>query len=131
MDSEEIILDKKNNNFPIITIKSEVPTLNDYIRSERSNKYKAAKAKKASTMSVAKEVLSQTRDIINTKVNIDVVWYIKSDHDPDNIYFGIKFILDGIVVSGLLRGDSQKEIGYINNSYVRGNEYKVVLKFCC
>lgn len=131
MDSEKIILDKKNNNFPIITIKTEVPTLNDYIRSERSNKYKAAKVKKAKTIAVAQEVLSQTRDIINTKVNLDIVWYVKSDHDPDNIYFAIKFILDGMVVSGLLRGDSQKEIGYINNSYIRGSEYKIVVKFCC
>lgn len=117
--------------FPSIIIRTEIPTLNDYIRSERSNKYKAAKLKKEKTLSIAREVLMQTRDIIDSKVNIDVSWYINSEHDPDNIFFGIKFILDGIVGAGLLRNDSQKEIGSINNTYIKGNERKVVLKFWC
>lgn len=121
-------MDEKNNVLAILTIKTEVPTLNQYIRAERGNMYKAAKIKKEKTLSIAREVLAQTRDIIDQKVDLEITWYTKGNSDPDNIYFGIKFILDGIVVSGLLKNDNQKCIGSILNTYVKGDKNLVVLK---
>lgn len=57
----------------------------------------------------------------NIKLNdclhdVDVFWYRKDKkHDPDNIYFAIKFILDGLVKAKAIPNDGRKNIRHIHN----------------
>jgi len=98
-------------------IDCDLPTLNDYIQLERGNKYVAATLKKRTTLSVC--WIAKNKDFIlpvNTCFDIEINWYRKNNkHDSDNVFFGIKFVLDGIVKAGKLRGDGRKHINNISN----------------
>lgn len=49
-------------------------------------------------------------------VGIRCTWYEKNrSRDPDNIFAGVKFILDGLVKSGVLANDGQKWVKSINH----------------
>ncbi len=111
----------------IIIIETKLPTLNEYINVERTNRYAAASLKKKYTNAVAKEV--KGLDIpINTKFNITLVWYVKNNRkDHDNIAFGIKFILDGMCKAGVLANDNPKYIWNISHKFMVNKEERVVV----
>lgn len=112
-------LKTKMNNTLIIT--GSMTTLNDYIDSERGNKFAAAKIKKNETERVAWECKKQKIDKVGDKrVYVYFKWFCENrKSDPDNICFAKKFILDGLVVAKVLNGDGQKHIaGFIDKFYV-------------
>ena len=78
-------------------IDGRLPSLNEYINAERSNRYKGAKLKK-------------------DPINVSIRWYEKdSRRDADNVFFAVKFILDSLVSYGIIENDSQKYIKTIDN----------------
>lgn len=89
-------------------------TLNEYIKAERSHKYVAAAIKLKQTSKV--HYLARSLKFTlpeNKKFDVEFNWYKpnnKTDHD--NIAFAKKFILDGLVISNILKSDGAK---YINN----------------
>ena len=97
-------------------IKSSLPTLNDYILAERGSWAAAASVKKYATNNVQVEIMSQGRKPIEEVVDVNIYW-ITPDYkqDPDNVFFGVKFILDGIVKAKVLSQDSRKNIRHISN----------------
>lgn len=95
-----------------ILFETQMTTLNDYINAERTDRYIAASIKKRITNSCMVESLNH-RGIIdpNGLYDVEAYWQTKDNRkDPDNIYFSIKFILDGIVKAGVLSGDGRKNI---------------------
>lgn len=88
-------------------------TLNEYINTERTNKYKAAKIKKQQTNAAAYLAMEQDFKLEDKKYNIICTWYKPNNRqDHDNISFALKFVQDALVQSGALKNDSPK---YINN----------------
>lgn len=95
----------------IIKINTPLTTLNEYIDAERKNKYIASKIKKSNTQ----RVLSIVRGLKLEPVLYDVHfnWQKPNNRqDHDNIAFAKKFILDGLVLAGVIPNDNPR---YINN----------------
>lgn len=88
------------------TIKGVLSTLNDYTNSNRSNRFVGAKLKKDNTELVMLQMLNKHK--INKPCIITINWLVSSKCDFDNISFGKKFILDGMVKAGILPDDNQK-----------------------
>lgn len=99
-------------------IPGSLPSLNEYIESERSNRFAAAKMKKDSTELCSH--YARGLDIVKDKqYDVEICWYtVNAKIDSDNVNFGIKFILDGVVKAGKLDGDSYKYIRNISHKRV-------------
>ena len=98
-------------------IHSSLPTLNEYIQAERGYWAAAASVKKAATTNVQLEVMSQNRKPLDGLVDINLYWITPDNkQDPDNIYFAVKFILDGIVKAKILQQDGRKNIRHISHA---------------
>lgn len=96
--------------------KSSLPTLNEYIQAERGYWAAAAALKKKATGNIQIEAMSQSRKKIEGMVDIDIFWVTPDNkQDADNVFFGIKFILDGLVKAGILSSDGRKNVRHISN----------------
>ena len=99
-----------------IHIPGELTDLNTYIKAERGNRYSGAKLKKEETERVA--WLSKGHKVDKYPVNITCNWYLKDRRkDIDNCAFAVKFILDGLVMAGVLENDSQKYIKSLSHNF--------------
>lgn len=115
-----------NSASHICEIKLKLPSLNDYIRECRSNKYQGAnfKRKTESDISVFLRRLPQME-----RVRIDFLWVEKNNRrDYDNIAFAKKFILDAMVKMGKLKDDNRKNVVGFSDDFAVGPECKVILK---
>lgn len=100
-------------------IKGRLPDANTYINAERSNRYAAAKMKDEWTKIVAGEAKAQRIKKVDVPVMIFFTWWVKDKkRDKDNIMFGQKFILDGLVASGVLKNDGWNTIKYLNHNFL-------------
>jgi hypothetical protein len=98
------------------TIPGELTDLNTYINAERGNKFQAAKIKKRNTELVC--LLTKNLQTVEAKVKIIFTWITKDEKkDPDNIAFAKKFILDGLVESGVLGNDGRKQIAGFEDKF--------------
>ena len=108
----------------------ELPTLNEYINMERRNKFEASKFRKKTKTIIKLLTLMQTKERLTSLYDLNIKWIRKNKlHDPDNIYFTIKFILDGIVMSNILPTDGREHIRNIYNNIVDGNKNEVFINF--
>jgi hypothetical protein len=74
----------------------KLPTLNEYINLERTNGYAAAALKKKYTNYCA--IYANNVQSLEGLYDIVLDWETANNReDPDNLYFGIKFILDGLI----------------------------------
>ena len=104
-----------------ITIKGELTDLNTYIKALNGNRWSGNTIKQEETLRIVKEVKSQHPEPIkNYPVKIQYKWYSKDQRkDLDNIAFAKKFVNDGLVMSGILKNDSQRFItGFTDEFYV-------------
>lgn len=125
-------------------IHKDLTSLNEYIKHERGNRYAAANLKKKNTdicIAAAKSMRQVMRagekEVSKAKLtplpdrqyNIIIEWtFTNRRTDPDNHFFAIKFILDGLVASGMLSGDTCKQIGFIFHSWQIGKKFNVKVK---
>ncbi len=108
-----------------LTINGEMPTLNEYIKAERGNRYAGAKLKKEATDLVAYQTIGTPQ--IMQKVDVLFEWHTTRRADPDNIAFMKKFVLDGLVRSGVLKDDSQKHVGEFSDKIIKDKEDFVII----
>ena len=99
-------------------IPGELTALNEYISIERTPRYgrsMAADTKKRETERVRLQAL-ELPTVEKYPVKIIMTWYCKDKkHDPDNVAFAKKFVLDGLVRAGVLKQDGWKQIeGFID-----------------
>lgn len=100
---------------PKFIIPGRLPALNDMTDAARGNKYKAAVMKKEYTEMVA-WCAKAARLPKMGRVNVLVTWYEPNRRrDKDNIHAGIKFILDGLVMAGIIENDGWRQIGDISH----------------
>lgn len=103
------------------------PTLNEYIDCERGSTIAAAAMKKKCTEQVKEQCLLQQIQPVNGKVDLLFEWHSSTRHDPDNIAFAKKFILDGLQVAGVLENDNRKFIGTMADEIIQDDEDYVIL----
>lgn len=105
----------------------ELPTLNEYITKERSNRFAAAALKKKYTLIcglAAKNIKKRIKR--NTRYSLILNWITKNNKkDPDNVYFGVKFILDGLVNAGVLQNDTRRFIKNIHHNITTGKKFNI------
>lgn len=116
-----------------ITIEGKLPHLNEYIQKERSNRFMGAKVKKEATDLVTIQSKRYAGKISEYPVSVILNWHVKKNRgkyaDPDNIGFGTKFILDGLVNAGVLEDDTYKQIESITHQFIwDSTEDKVVIQ---
>lgn len=102
--------------------------LNTYIRHERTNKFIAADVKKRETNTVYMECIAAGLKPVKKPVTLHFHWYTKNEKkDPDNIAFGKKFILDGMVLARVLQNDGRAQIiGFSDHFYTDNCEQVIV-----
>ena len=87
------------------------PTLNEYIKAERANKFKSANMKKEWTEQLAWEIKTQTRNKFTEPVEIMYYWYCQDKKkDKDNVAYGKKFINDALVMANVIPNDGWNNI---------------------
>jgi len=101
----------------IVTIDFRFTTLNEYILAERTHYRKAAAIKKSET-EVARLAVLNKHAVSMYPLDVVCRWFrVNERTDPDNIAFGIKFILDGFVDAGVIAGDAWKHIRSIRHEF--------------
>lgn len=103
------------------------PTLNEYIDCERGSTIAAAAMKKKCTEQVKEQCLSQETQPVIGKVDLLFEWHSSTRHDPDNVAFAKKFILDGLQAAGVLENDNRKFIGTMADEIIQDDEDYVIL----
>ena len=103
-----------------LQIDGRLPGLNEYISTERSNKYKAAAMKRESQMLVCAYIAKNLRGThIRRRVRLDFLWVERDRRrDPSNIAgFGVKVIEDALVQQHVLQDDGWDEISGMAHAY--------------
>lgn len=108
-------------------IHDRFPTLNEYIDCERGSTIAAAAMKKKCTEQVKEQCLSQDVQPVKGKVDLLFEWHSSTRHDPDNVAFAKKFILDGLQLAGVLENDNRKFIGTMADEIIQDDEDYVIL----
>ena len=111
------------------TIDSKLPTLNEYVLAERTNKFIAANIKKKSTeacMWYCKHLKGKLD--LSVKYDIHFEWHMQNRKlDPDNVCYAKKPILDGLVKAGALDTDGAKRIHGFRDTFIYdGKNFTVV-----
>lgn len=100
-----------------LVIEGSLPTLNEQINADRSNRFVGAEKKREATQIVALYAKAQLKEITE-KVDITCTWYCENRRkDKDNIASGLKYILDGLQEAKKLKNDGWKEIGNIQHYF--------------
>ena len=103
------------------------PTLNEYIDCERGSTIAAAAMKKKCTEQVRIQCEEQNIPAVSGKVDLLFEWHSSTRHDPDNVAFAKKFILDGLQLAGVLENDNRKFIGTMADEIIQDDENFVIL----
>jgi hypothetical protein len=103
------------------------PTLNEYIDCERGSTIAAAAMKKKCTEQVKVQCIEQSIPPVAGKVDLLFEWHSSTRHDPDNVAFAKKFILDGLQAAGVLENDNRKFIGTMADEIIQDDEDYVIL----
>jgi len=105
-------------------IEGRLPGLNEMIEAAKSHFGAYASMKQTYTDMVAWLAKKLPK---YQQVNITITWYEPNEkRDPDNIMAGQKFILDGLVMAGVIPNDSQRHIkGILHRFRVDGENPRV------
>jgi hypothetical protein len=97
------------------------PRLNEQIRDARTHWSKSAKVKEEETDDIAKGLIGLHQ--FPGKVWIDFLWMVRNfGSDQDNIEASRKYIMDGMVLAGMIKDDSLMWIHPPTiHDYIRGD----------
>ena len=110
----------------VIVIEMKLPSLNDYIRVCRSNKYQAAKYKAEIEEEIA--LYLKKMPMYSKPIAIHFHWVEGTKRrDLDNVSFAKKFILDAMVKCGKLKDDNRRCVAAFKDTFSYGKETKVIL----
>lgn len=110
-----------------VEIPMKLPSLNDYIRACRGNKFLGAKMKSKVEEDISFYLMQIPK--FEKPIKIHFTWIEKTKRrDLDNICFAKKFILDAMVKYGKLKDDNRKCVTGFTDSFDYGKENKVILE---
>ena len=108
-------------------INMKLPSLNDYIRVCRCNKYQAAKFKADIECLIGLHLMKMPK--MTNPIKIHFHWIEgNKKRDLDNIAFAKKFILDAMVKYKKLEDDNRKVVTAFTDTFEYGKETKVILE---
>jgi Holliday junction resolvase RusA-like endonuclease len=108
-------------------IDSKLPSLNDYIRECRANRYSGAEMKKTTEQLISCYIRRLPR--FEVPVIITFRWIEENNRrDLDNVAFAKKFILDALVKSGKLKDDNRRYVIGFRDEFYKGKKAQVILK---
>lgn len=111
----------------ICEIDMKLPSLNDYVRACRANRFQGSKMKKDLESQIGYYIATLPR--FDTPVKIHFHWIEGTRRrDYDNVAFAKKFILDSMVKAGKLADDNRKCVTGFTDSFSYGPETKVILE---
>ncbi|MDO9028168.1 MAG: hypothetical protein Q7U68_04835 [Candidatus Roizmanbacteria bacterium] len=115
----------------MLVIKGELTDLNEYVRIERGNKFAGAKVKREETNRIWVECIQQKIELQKKGCFIVFQWYSKDRRkDKDNVAFAKKFILDGLVLAGVIKSDRWDFIsGFLDVFYIDKENPRVEVYF--
>ena len=110
-----------------IVIDMKLPSLNDYIKVCRSNKFQAAKYKRDIEQQIGLFLIKMPK--YTKPIKIHFTWIEgNKKRDLDNIAFSKKFILDAMQRYGKLENDNRNYVYAFTDSFEYGKETKVILE---
>lgn len=108
-------------------IDMKLPSLNDYTRWCRGNKFLAAKKKAEIEQEIGLHLAKMPK--WDNPIKIHFHWIEGTRRrDLDNICFAKKFILDSMVKFGKLKDDNRKYVTAFTDSFEYGTKTKVILE---
>jgi len=106
-------------NVQFLHIDFVLPTLNEYINAERSNRYASAKMKKIAEKMIGLFIARSKLIPAISPVMMNYYWRVKNRRkDKDNIAFGMKFIQDALVKNGILKNDGWNDIANFSHIFI-------------
>ena len=104
-------------------IRQKLPSLNDTLRYNRTNKYLGAKFKheieEMIGWSIRNALTSQALHKVIKPVIVHIKWHERTKkRDADNIQSSQKFILDAMVKTGVLKDDSRKYVKQVHHEII-------------
>lgn len=100
-----------------IEIPGELTDLNEYIKAINSNRYKANNIKQENTKLVSLCAIGKPK-VEEYPVHIKFKWYSKNKRkDIDNVAFSKKYVLDGLVLRGILLDDGRKYVSSFTDEF--------------
>lgn len=110
-----------------IVIDMKLPSLNDYIKVCRSNKFQAAKYKRDIEQQIGLFLIKMPK--YEKPIKIHFTWIEgNKKRDLDNICFAKKFILDAMQKYEKLENDNRNYVYAFTDSFEYGKETKVILE---
>lgn len=110
-----------------ITIPFRLPSLNEYIRECRANRYAGAKMKRNVEDDIMVYLIKMPK--YEKPVKIHFHWIEENKRrDLDNVCFAKKYILDAMVKAGKLKNDNRNYVKGFMDTFEYGKESKVILK---
>lgn len=108
-------------------INMKLPSLNDYIRVCRCNKYQANKFKADVEQEIGLFLTKMPKWTNPIKIHFHWIEGNKK-RDLDNVAFAKKFILDALVKYGKLENDNRHYVYAFTDSFEYGDKTKVILE---
>lgn len=105
----------------VLIIEGKLPSLNEHIYANRSNRYVGAKLKKDTQRYISAFILQQLKGIsFDNPVEINFKWYEPNrKRDLDNICASKKQILDALVSMKVIQTDSWRGVvGFTDKFYI-------------
>lgn len=94
-----------------LSIKGQLPGLNEYTKENRSHRIAGAKMKENAERYITVFIKNQHLEPVTGRVHLIFRWFEPNNkRDPDNVAFAKKFILDALVSNGIIEGDGRKYI---------------------
>lgn len=110
----------------ICEIPVKLPSLNDYIRACRSNKFAGSVMKKKVENEIGIFIARLPR--FENPVEIGFLWIEENRRrDLDNIAFAKKFVLDSLVKAGKLKDDDRRHVVAFSDAFEYREKAGVVL----
>ena len=107
-------------------INMKLPSLNDYIKACRSNKFVGARFKKQIENDISWFLMKMPK--FDKPIKINFIWVESNKkRDYDNIAFAKKFILDTMVKMGKLKDDNRNYVYAFTDTFKYDKENKVIL----
>ena len=102
-----------------LVIQGTLPSLNEIIRVAKSHPQAYANLKRQHTMNISMNARHQIKKRVQPPVELIFTWYCKDRRtDPDNLTAARKFVIDGLVESGVLDDDGWEEIAGFTDTWV-------------
>ena len=117
----------EGNRIASVMIRGKLPSLNEYVKACRTNRYAGARMKDNMEQLIMWQLA--ILPYIKKPVFLRFTWYEKNKkRDKDNVAFGKKFVLDAFQKSGKLPNDNNQFIAGFTDRFVYEKDYGVLVE---